>query len=53
MKVEEVSRTFQIGTTARAQQAVGANFGEAAREYVLKKAREESLHRKCDTARLA
>jgi hypothetical protein len=53
LRVEKVSRAFEIRPAAGAEQTVGADLGEAAREDVLEKAREESVHRKRETARLS
>ena len=51
MELEEVSRPLEIGLTARAEQAVGADLGEAAREHVLEKSCKEGVHGKRDTPR--
>lgn len=51
MEVQEVSCAFEIAPAAWAQQAVGADFGEAAGEDVLEESCEEGVHRECDTAR--
>ena len=48
MEVQEVSCAFEIAPAAWAQQAVGADLGEAAREYMLEKTGEEGLHREPD-----
>jgi hypothetical protein len=53
VELEEVARAFEIGPAAWTQQAVGADLGESAREYVLEKSCEESLHRERDTPRFA
>jgi len=53
VEFEEVSRAFEIRPTAWAQQAIGADLGKAAREYVLEKSGEEGLDRELDTPRFA
>ena len=50
---EEVSRAFEMRPAAWAQQAIGADLGKAAREYVLEELGEEGLDRELDTPRFA
>jgi hypothetical protein len=47
VKLEQVADTLEILATGRTQQAVGADLGEAAREDVLEKARDEDIDRQC------
>jgi hypothetical protein len=53
LRVEKVSRAFEIRPADGAEQTVGAYLGEASQEDVLEKAREEGVHRKRETPRLS